>query len=194
MSAASQLRAARTAVAAPRPVASVCATPRGQVCSIATGVPSPATISSAPMRVAWSPWRHCQALAQFFVLAAQRFVSPVISSSRPSANEDFPLPLRPTTIVSPGCAGSSSVAGGPMPRKPSTVTDFRYTSPPGTPASGASPSGPAAARTFPRASSSSSDAASRASSRERSVGSMRAGVTARSSLLTPLPDPSGYFR
>ncbi len=83
------------------------------------------------MRVAWSPCRHCHELAQFLVLDAQRFVSPVSSSSSPSAKDDFPLPLRPTTSVRPGWALSSSVAAGPIPRNCSTVTDLRYTSPAG---------------------------------------------------------------
>lgn len=77
------------------------------------------------MRVGWSACRHCHALDQFFVFDAQRLVSPVISSSRPSAKDDLPLPLRPTTTVRPGCAFSASVAAGPIPRNASTVTDLR---------------------------------------------------------------------
>jgi len=40
----------------------------------------------------------------------------------PSAKEDLPEPLRPTTSVRPGCAFRCRVASGPMPRKPWTVT------------------------------------------------------------------------
>ena len=42
---------------------------------------------------------------------------------QPSANDDLPLPLRPTTIVRPGRADSFSVAAFRMPRKPSTVNE-----------------------------------------------------------------------
>ena len=71
--------------------------------------------------------RHCHVSLHAFGRFSQRLSAPVISSSRPSANEDLPLPLRPTTTVRPGAGSSLSVAGRPIPRNPSTVTSFSHT-------------------------------------------------------------------
>ncbi len=49
------------------------------------------------------------------------------SNSSPSANDDFPEPLRPAISVSPGPAGTSSFTGAPMPRKPPTSMEDRKT-------------------------------------------------------------------
>jgi hypothetical protein len=56
---------------------------------------------------------------------AQRIKVPVSRISRPSAKLDFPLPFRPTTSVSPGPGRTFSVAAGPIPRNPPTVSDCR---------------------------------------------------------------------
>lgn len=63
----------------------------------------------------------CQTAGSF----AQRLRFPVSSTSSASAKLDFPLPLRPTTRVSPGPGARLSVAALPMPRKPLTVSDRR---------------------------------------------------------------------
>jgi len=45
------------------------------------------------------------------------------SASSASAKLDLPLPLRPTTRVSPGRGATFKVVGGPIPRNPPTVSD-----------------------------------------------------------------------
>src|SRR5258708_1448295 len=57
---------------------------------------------------------------------AHRITLPVSRISRPSAKLDFPLPFLPTISVKPGPGATSSVVGGPIPRKPLTVSDARY--------------------------------------------------------------------
>ena len=56
---------------------------------------------------------------------SQRLKFPVSSTSSASAKLDLPLPLRPTTRVSPGRGVTVKVAGGPIPRNPLTVSDRR---------------------------------------------------------------------
>jgi hypothetical protein len=65
-------------------------------------------------------WRLRQPSCQTLARSVQRRFEPVSSISRASAKEDFPEPFRPTTRVRPGEGSRVSVAGGPMPRKPST--------------------------------------------------------------------------
>ena len=50
---------------------------------------------------------------------------PVSNTSSASAKLDFPLPLRPTTTVSPGPGCRLRGAGWPIPRKPLTLSDRR---------------------------------------------------------------------
>ena len=99
--------------------------PSGHSRLIVAGVFSPSTTNSASID-AFGWWRLRQPSFQTFdFLSFQRKVSPVSSSSRASAKLDLPEPLRPMTRVRPGPGGRSRVAGLPMPRKPSTVTDCR---------------------------------------------------------------------
>ena len=75
---------------------------------------------------AWSGWcmfRH--PWRQTADSLSHRLNSPVSSTSSASAKLDFPLPLRPTTTVSPGPGCKLRVAGFPIPRKPLTVSDRR---------------------------------------------------------------------
>jgi hypothetical protein len=87
---------------------------------------SPSTATSAWISALAGWWRLRHPSFQTFERLAQRQFSPVRRISRPSANEDLPLPLRPTTSVSPGPGCRLRVWRAPTPRKPSTVTERRY--------------------------------------------------------------------
>ena len=115
--------------------------------------------------------RHCHVSLHAFGRFSQRLSAPVISSSRPSANEDLPLPLRPTTTVRPGAGSSLSVAGRPIPRNPSTVTSFSHTGGEASPVGGGAAASAASSMTL-LASASSSLVSSRSSSRVRRTGSI----------------------
>lgn len=84
---------------------------------------SPSTAMSTEILGASGACRFAHPSCQTFALRfAQRLHSPVRASSTASAKLDLPLPLRPTTRVSPGPGCSGSAVSAPMPRKPRTVT------------------------------------------------------------------------